>query len=204
MGTQVTKYPCPTLRSLFAFEFAKCLSPLSAMYHWTDVPYIVEVCTGSWHFPGVRIQNGDGGVWSFCRNTDVLAPRVPSINHLTNERSPPEVPAQSMRATAYERGEGVLGPITGCSYLRPEEDVVPDDYDLWEVGEKGTWCSWLSRSLSISKVGLREGSGSIPDVSTFYSSPGNRGLPRELLVNVGALFSMGNRGGTERVVSFRG
>ena len=32
---------------------------------------------------------------------------------------------------------------------------------------KGTWCSWLSRSLSMSSEGLREGSGSIPDVSIF-------------------------------------
>ena len=32
---------------------------------------------------------------------------------------------------------------------------------------KGTWCSWLSRSLSISLENLREGSGSIPDVSIF-------------------------------------
>ena len=34
--------------------------------------------------------------------------------------------------------------------------------------EKGTWCSWLSRSLSIHWENLREGSGSIPDVSIFF------------------------------------
>ena len=33
---------------------------------------------------------------------------------------------------------------------------------------KGTWCSWLSRSLSTSLDSLREGSGSIPDVSIFF------------------------------------
>jgi hypothetical protein len=32
---------------------------------------------------------------------------------------------------------------------------------------EGTWCSWLSRSLSIFVGDLREGSGSIPDVSIF-------------------------------------
>ena len=38
---------------------------------------------------------------------------------------------------------------------------------LLKLKNKGTWCSWLSRSLSISEENLREGSGSIPDVSIF-------------------------------------
>ena len=37
------------------------------------------------------------------------------------------------------------------------------------IASEGTWCSWLSRSLSGSSGPMREGSGSISDVSIFIS-----------------------------------
>ena len=46
-----------------------------------------------------------------------------------------------------------------CHPLYPREAQLLED--------EGTWCSWLSRSLSIPFRNLREGSGSIPDVSIF-------------------------------------
>ena len=45
--------------------------------------------------------------------------------------------------------------------------VLFDSLAVDSLVNKGTWCSWLSRSLSI--CGLREGSGSIPDVSNTVS-----------------------------------
>ena len=62
-----------------------------------------------------------------------------------------------------------LGGGVSCQWWsgRAEVLVVRRARKVRKIGNEGTWCSWLSRSLSISLENLREGSGSIPDVSIF-------------------------------------
>ena len=48
--------------------------------------------------------------------------------------------------------------------------VLFDSLAVDSLVNKGTWCSWLSRSLSMYNHHLREVLGSIPNVSIFYVS----------------------------------